>query len=67
MLIGRYNKEITYKMPTKRVIGMGERNDNLVLKEDSIYTLFARDIVEEVETGRMPGHSTYSSQPIYLA
>ena len=30
------------------VIGMGERNGDLRLKENSIYTLFARDIVKEV-------------------
>ena len=53
-------------MPTQMVIGMGERNGNLRLKENKIYTLFAKDVVQEVETGEPPGHNTYSSQPVYM-
>ena len=67
MVHTRFNKEVTYGMPSHRVMGMGERNGPLLLEEDGIYTLFARDAVAEEETGRPPGHNTYSSMPIYLA
>lgn len=67
LMYSKYNKEVSYEMPTKQVIGMGERNNRLVLKENSIYTLMARDTLADLETGRSPGHNTYSSMPIYLA
>jgi len=60
-----HNKYINYITNTSLLIGLGERNNELRLKVDSTYTLFARDSLADIEKGES-GHNVYSSMPMYL-
>jgi len=62
----KYNKYVNYLGNSSFLVGLGERNNDLRLKVDSMYTLFAKDSVAELENGES-GHNIYSSIPMYLS
>ncbi len=50
---------------TARIFGLGERVGPFYY-EDGIYSMWARDQPNPLETGKLPGNNVYGTQPFYM-
>ena len=54
--------EFTTQLPTKNIFGLGESNNDFVLK-DGFYTIWNKDFPFELAKNRK-GYNTYGHRPI---
>lgn len=57
--------EISTKLPTQYIFGLGERNSDSLRLQKGSYTLYGRDEPILKETNKL-GNNVYGSHPMYL-
>jgi hypothetical protein len=50
----------------KGIIGLGERAQKDFFMKSGVYSIWARDIDNPTENGKLPGKQTYGSHPFYM-
>ena len=60
-----YMKTTAY-INSDKIYGLGERVGEFFLK-DGVYTIWARDELSPVETGKRPSNSVYGAHPVYFS
>ena len=56
----------TAHINSDKIFGLGERVGEFFLK-DGVYTLWARDELSPIETGKRPSNSVYGTHPVYFS
>jgi len=65
LIYSDYYLQISTKLPSKNIYGLGERNYKFDLGEGGTFTIFNKDNPASVENATS-GHNTYGYHPVYL-